>query len=93
MLISRFALASIMSAASLSVVGCATTEDGAETASADSEAMICRRVESVGSRFAERVCRTRGEWEAEAEANREFLERAGRAEVGSDPADSFGGGG
>lgn len=43
----------------------------------DQNKMICRRVEAIGTRLSsKRVCRTKGEWDAEAAANRQNLERS-----------------
>jgi hypothetical protein len=39
--------------------------------------VVCRRVEAIGTRLAsKRVCRTKAEWDAEAAANRQDLERS-----------------
>ncbi len=39
--------------------------------------VVCRRVEAIGTRLSsKRVCRTKGEWDAEAAANRQNLERS-----------------
>lgn len=39
--------------------------------------VICRRVESIGTRLsAKKVCRTQAQWDAEAAANRQDLERS-----------------
>lgn len=39
--------------------------------------VVCRRVEAIGTRLSsKRVCRTKGDWDAEAAANRENLERS-----------------
>ena len=44
---------------------------------ADTNKVVCRRVEAIGTRLAsKRVCRTKGEWDAEAAANRQDLERS-----------------
>ena len=38
--------------------------------------VVCRRIESIGTRLnTKRVCRTKGEWDAEQAANRMDLER------------------
>jgi hypothetical protein len=42
----------------------------------DPNKVICRRIETIGTRLdSKRVCRTRAEWEAEQQANRQDLER------------------
>lgn len=42
----------------------------------DPNKVICRRIESIGTRLStKRVCRTKGEWDAEQAANRMDLER------------------
>lgn len=39
--------------------------------------VICRRVESIGTRLSsKKVCRTQAQWDAEAAANRQDLERS-----------------
>ncbi len=39
--------------------------------------IVCRRVEAIGTRLSsKKVCRTKGEWDAEAAANRQNLERS-----------------
>ena len=39
--------------------------------------MVCRRVESIGTRLgSKKVCRTKAQWDAEAAANRQDLERS-----------------
>ena len=39
--------------------------------------VICRRIEAIGTRLSsKRVCRTKAEWDAEAAANRQDLERS-----------------
>jgi hypothetical protein len=39
--------------------------------------VVCRRVEAIGTRLsAKKVCRTKGEWDADAAANRQDLERS-----------------
>lgn len=39
--------------------------------------VVCRRVEAIGTRLSsKKVCRTKGEWDAEAAANRQNLERS-----------------
>lgn len=44
---------------------------------ADTNKVVCRRVEAIGTRLSsKRVCRTKGEWDAEAAANRQDLERS-----------------
>ncbi|MBN8501197.1 MAG: hypothetical protein J0M19_08620 [Sphingomonadales bacterium] len=39
--------------------------------------VVCRRVEAIGTRLSsKKVCRTKGEWDADAAANRQDLERS-----------------
>ena len=69
-------------AMSLMIGGCATTTDsGTEMASASSSdaELICRRVHEVGSRLSSRACKTREEWDQEAAAAQEALERSGNS--------------
>jgi len=67
-------------AGALAVSACAAqdemaeTADGAQVANQD-EQMICRRDRETGSRFAERICMTQEEWEAQREASRELKDR------------------
>lgn len=47
-----------------------------KTDASDPNKVICRRIETIGTRLdAKRICRTRAEWEAEQQANRQDLER------------------
>jgi hypothetical protein len=48
-----------------------------KTDSSDPNKVICRRIETIGSRLdSKRVCRTRGEWEADQLADRQAIERS-----------------
>lgn len=39
--------------------------------------VVCRRIQAIGTRLAsKRVCRTKAEWDADAAANRQDLERS-----------------
>jgi len=39
--------------------------------------VVCRRVEAIGTRLSsKKVCRTQAQWDAEASANRQDLERS-----------------
>jgi hypothetical protein len=39
--------------------------------------VVCRRLQAIGTRLAsKRVCRTKAEWDADAAANRQDLERS-----------------
>lgn len=55
-------------------------ENPAPAAKAEEEGqnkVVCRRVEAIGTRLSsKRVCRTKGEWDADAAANRQDLERS-----------------
>lgn len=43
----------------------------------DNNKMVCRRVEAIGTRLgSKKVCRTKAQWDAEAAANRQDLERS-----------------
>lgn len=57
----------------------ASTSGSAPTTKSDASdpnKVICKRLEVLGSRLeTKRICRTRGEWEAEQQANRQDLER------------------
>ena len=51
----------------------------------DPNKVVCRRVESIGTRLgSKRVCRTKGEWEAQQAADRQSLERTQTQRYGSD---------
>lgn len=59
----------------------AAPDQAAATADKDlpegSYKVVCRRVQAIGTRLAsKRVCRTKAEWDAEAAANRQDLERS-----------------
>jgi len=47
-----------------------------KTETNDPNRMICKRVETIGSRLgAKRVCRTKSEWDADQASNRQDLDR------------------
>ena len=49
----------------------------AKTAEGDATKVVCRRIESIGTRLgAKKVCRSQGDWDAEQAANRLDLERS-----------------
>lgn len=63
---------SIIALAVLLAAGCASTsEDSGATGSSD---MVCTRERSTGSYVAQRVCRTRGDAQADREAARRSME-------------------
>ena len=48
-----------------------------KTEESDATKVVCRRIESIGTRLAsKKVCRTQGDWDAEQAANRLDLERS-----------------
>ena len=58
-----------------------------KTTENDQTKVVCRRVESIGTRLgAKRVCRSKGEWDAEQAANRQDLERSQTQRQGRDGA-------
>lgn len=69
------------------LAGCGSTSVSgrAQLAQADGDAteMICRTSHDVGSNMPVRECRTRGQWQAEADETRQSLEQLGRT---TDPA-------
>jgi hypothetical protein len=51
--------------------------------------VVCRFVNTTGSRLlGERVCKTRGQWEADADTTRDILENAERHPTGTPVNDS-----
>ena len=52
---------------------------GAQTSTKDKDEMVCRRVRVTGSHFKQRVCRTRGQMEAEREAAQRQAQRYNEA--------------
>ena len=53
-----------------------TTQPTTKSDDGEQNKVVCRRIESIGTRLnAKRVCRTKGEWDAEQAANRMDLER------------------
>lgn len=57
----------------------------AKTDEGEQNKTVCRRIESIGTRLgAKRVCRTKGEWDAEQAANRMDLERSQTQRQGRD---------
>lgn len=48
----------------------------AENSGGPTNKVVCRRVEAIGTRLSsKKVCRTQAQWDAEANANRQDLER------------------
>lgn len=48
-----------------------------QTDEGDLNKVVCRRVEAIGTRLsAKKVCRTKAQWDSEASANRQDLERS-----------------
>ena len=49
----------------------------AKAEDSDATKMVCRRIESIGTRLgSKKVCRSKGDWDAEQAANRQDLERS-----------------
>ena len=64
------------------LAGCAATpEDGEMVAADDSQDVICRYVQEIGSRLSTRVCRTRAEWSGQSKDMRS-IGNAGRTDTG-----------
>lgn len=62
-----------------------TAQPTTKTDDGEQNKTVCRRVESIGTRLgAKRVCRTKGEWDAEQAANRMDLERSQTQRWGKD---------
>lgn len=56
-----------------------------KAAPVDQTTVVCRRIESIGTRLgSKRVCRTKGDWDAEQAANRLDLERSQTQRQGKD---------
>ena len=56
-----------------------------KAAAPDQTTVVCRRVESIGTRLgSKRVCRSKGDWDAEQAANRLDLERSQTQRQGKD---------
>jgi predicted outer membrane protein len=95
MIESRFlALAAALSL--LGATGCASAPGGpAQMASADGESasdeVVCRRVHDVGSRLATRTCKTREQWDAEAEEAQDAMDRNNRNQSVDPFTPGFGG--
>ena len=73
----------LLSAAALAAIAFGTpavagsSGDNAAPAAKTASKVVCRRVEAIGTRLSsKKVCRTKGEWDAEAAANRQDLERS-----------------
>ncbi len=50
---------------------------GAQAEEGETNKVVCRRVESIGTRLgSKKVCRTKAQWDSEAAANRQDLERS-----------------
>lgn len=62
------------------VAGTTEPASGSDKQQADvgeTNKMVCRRVESIGTRLgSKKVCRTKAQWDQEAMANRQDLERS-----------------
>lgn len=43
---------------------------------ADGQAVICKTIETTGTRFSSRICKTKSEWIAETQAAREFVNKS-----------------
>lgn len=62
-----------------------TAQPTTKTDEGEQNKTVCRRIESIGTRLgAKRVCRTKGEWDAEQAANRMDLERSQTQRQGRD---------
>ena len=50
---------------------------GSQADEGETNKVVCRRVESIGTRLgSKKVCRTKAQWDSEAAANRQDLERS-----------------
>lgn len=55
----------------------APTAPAAQTEEGETNKVVCRRVEAIGTRLgSKKVCRTKAQWDQEAAANRQDLERS-----------------
>lgn len=62
----------------LGASGCASTGDGTmemAEGEGDPSEVVCRRIHEVGSRVASRECKTRAEWDREADEARDAMRR------------------
>ncbi|MFM5916501.1 MAG: hypothetical protein ACKOOL_03095 [Novosphingobium sp.] len=60
-------------------------EATAKSEDSDLDKVVCRRVESIGTRLgSKRVCRTKGEWDAQQAADRQNVERTQAQRYGRD---------
>jgi hypothetical protein len=65
--------APLLADAGTSTAAAPTTKSDAS----DPNKVICRRIETIGSRLdSKRVCRTKGDWDAEQALNRQTLEQS-----------------
>lgn len=76
-LIAAGAIALLMMAGPVSAKSDTATSNSAQSDEGETNKMVCRRVESIGTRLgSKKVCRTKAQWDAEAAANRQDLERS-----------------
>jgi len=71
------AICLVASSPALSDPAASDAAAAAKTGDEGQNKVVCRRVDSIGTRLSsKRVCRTKAEWAAEAAANRQDLERS-----------------
>ncbi|MEL6567889.1 MAG: hypothetical protein AAFQ22_05685 [Pseudomonadota bacterium] len=81
--------------ASVVAAGCSANQASTLQAAADgSDPTVCRQIETTGTRFRERVCKTASTWakiDAEAAENAgEIQDRYNRGAIATAPATGFG---
>ncbi|MFM5949503.1 MAG: hypothetical protein ACKOPM_09795 [Novosphingobium sp.] len=76
-LIAAGAVALLMMAGPVAAKSDSAAGSSAQSDEGETNKMVCRRVESIGTRLgSKKVCRTKAQWDAEAAANRQDLERS-----------------
>lgn len=76
-LIAAGALALAISAVPAAASDPAPSAPAAQTDEGETNKVVCRRVEAIGTRLgSKKVCRTKAQWDQEAAANRQDLERS-----------------
>ncbi len=78
----RLLACTILAAGSLA--GCASTSETDETVAAvdDSQKIVCRNTNEMGSRLKGRVCKTKAEWGIQSKSDRNAVRNQGRAAQG-----------
>ncbi|MFN3858518.1 MAG: hypothetical protein ACK4RV_12295 [Caulobacter sp.] len=66
----------------------AATETGKSDAKRDPGKMVCKKTPVLGTRFPTKVCKTRGDWDKQAETDKQAvddMQRQGLANCGTTP--------